>query len=216
MIENRMNIKLLTTTLIGLLINLSCLSGAARADLINIEVNGGADLFDPTLAPYFNIGDKMTLRFNMDLDVIGFQNAWFSSNNQLSPMEFSIGTHNGSVASYRPSITNGPSCPFTCGDVWTAEAKNEFVTSFNFPMFGDYYLDIIQIEYRDDSGTALNTTSMAASIAQLDNFTNWHLALYFKDINKPDDARVSIRSNTPTFAISQVPEPSTLAIFTLG
>jgi hypothetical protein len=140
-----MNIKLLTTTFIGLLITLSCLSGAARADLINIEVKGGADLIDPTLAPYFNIGDEMTLKFNMELDVIGFENSLFSSNNQLIPMEFSIGAYNGSVASYRPSITNGPGCSYTCSDIWTAEAKNDFGTIFNFPMFGDYYLDIVQL-----------------------------------------------------------------------
>jgi hypothetical protein len=211
-----MKLIFLTAPLLGLLITVSCLSNIARASFINIEVTGGADLIDPALDPYFNIGDEMTLRFNMDLDVIGFENAWFSSNNQLSPMEFSISTYNGTVASYRPTITNGPDCPYTCGDVWAAEAKNEFGTSFNFPMFGDYYLDIVQIEYRDDIGTALNTLNMATSIEQLINFSNWHIGLYFKDINNPNSISASILSFTPTVAVSNVAEPSILSISALG
>jgi hypothetical protein len=211
-----MKFKFITAPLLGLLMTVNCLSNIARADLINIEVKGGAALIDPALAPYFNIGDEMTLRFNMDLDVIGFENASFSSNNQLSPMEFSIGTYNGTVASYRPSITNGPNCTFVCGDVWAAEGKNEFGTSFNFPTFGNYYLDIVHLEYRDDKGAALNTANMASSISQLSNFSNWALSLYFKNTQDPSAQRVSVTALNPTVTIIEVPAPSTLTIFALG
>ncbi|MFT6898763.1 MAG: hypothetical protein ACJA13_003189 [Paraglaciecola sp.] len=203
-----MKFKYLPAALLGLLLTVSCLSNIARASLINIEVIGSADSIDPALAQYFDIGDEMTLRFNMD--VVGVESGWFSSSNQLSPLAFSIGTYNGSVSSYRPSITNGAGCTYTCGDVWAAEAKNDFGTTFNFPMFGNYYLDIVQIEYRDNSGTALNTVNMATSIEQLSNFTRWHIGLYFKDINNPNNVRASILSNDPTFTVSPVPEPSTL------
>jgi hypothetical protein len=211
-----MKFKYLPAALLGLLLTVSCLSNIARASLINIEVKGSADSIDPALAPYFDIGDEMTLIFNMDLDVIGFESSLFSSSTQLSPMEFSIGAYSGSVARYSPSITNGPDCTYTCGDVWAAEGKNEFGTTFNFPMFGNYYLDIVQIEYIDDSGTALNTVNMATSIDQLGNFNNWHFTLYFKDINNPNNVRASILSNAPTVTVSTVPEPSNLAIFVLG
>jgi hypothetical protein len=127
-----------------------------------------------------------------------------------------LGENSGSVSSYRSSITNGPACSYTCGDVWAAEAKNDFGTFFNFPTFGDYYLDIIHLEYRDDSGTALNTLNMANSIGQLGNFSSWSLSLYFKDINDPSANRVSVRSLNPTVAVRDVPEPSTFVIFALG
>jgi hypothetical protein len=211
-----MKYKFMTAGLFVLLITMSLLATSAFANIINFKVEASADSIDSALTPYFNIGEEITLQFNMDLDIIGFENAWFSSNIQLSAMEFSIGTYNGSVQSYRPSITNGPSCSYTCGDVWTAEAKNDFGTIFNFPSFDDFYLDIIQLEYRDDTGTALNTQNMTASIDQLDNFSSWHLALYFKDIKNVGSHRISIRSELPKVTITSVPSPSILSIFVLG
>jgi hypothetical protein len=214
--EYQMKFRSLRVPLLGLLLTFSCLNNIASASLINFEVKGDAAYIDPVLAQYFYIGDKVKLRFNLDLSVIGFENAWFSSSKQPSPLEFSIGAYNGSVARFSPSITNGPDCPFTCGDVWAAEAKNEFGTTFNFPKFGNYYLDIVQLEYIDDTGGALNTANMAKSIEQLSNFSNWHLGLYFKDINNPDKVRASVISFAPTVTVSPVPEPSILTIFTLG
>lgn len=210
-----MKYKYRISSLSVLLITISLLASSANASIISFKVDGSADSIDPSLLPYFNVGDEMALKFNVDLDVVGYENSWFSSNIQNSTMQFSVGTYEGSVSSYRPSITNGPNCAYICGDVWAAEAKNEFGTTFNLPHFDSYYLDIIQLEYIDDSGTALSTTNIAASIDELENFSNWHLALYFKDANNSGNTSVSIRTNTPRVTITAVPGPSMLSIFVL-
>jgi hypothetical protein len=192
------------------------LFSVANASVIKFEVKGGADYVNSVLSPYFSLDDDMTLKFAMDLDITGYESDSFSSYNQKHPMAFGIGAYTGSVSSYQPSITNGPNCSFVCGDVWAAEAKNEFGTAFNFPIFGNYYLDIVHLEYTDDSGTALNTVNMASSISQLNNFSNWALSLYFKNTQDPSGRHVSVTAFSPDVTIMEVPEPSILAILVLG
>lgn len=206
-------LKLVSMIMISLVIGLFSI---ANASVIRLEVRGDANYVNQQLSPYFSLDDEMTLKFDMDLDVSGNESDSFSSYNQSYPMVFGVGTYAGSVSSYRPSITNGPNCSFDCGDVWASEGKNEFGTSFNFPTFGNYYLDIVHLEYRDDSGAALNTANMANSISQLKNFSNWALSLYFKNTQDPSGQRVSISALNPALTIMEVPEPATLAILTLG
>jgi hypothetical protein len=201
---------------IGIILLQISLVSIANASVIKFEVKGAADNINSALLPYFSLDDVMTLQFAMDLDITGFESDTFSSSNQNYPMTFGIGAYTGSVSSYRPGITNGPNCSFFCGDVWAAEGKNEFGTLFNFPTFGNYYLDIVHLEYRDDNGTALNTANMASSISQLSNFSNWALSLYFENTQDPSAQRVSVIALNPTVTVSEVPEPSTLTFFALG
>jgi len=211
-----MKSKFMNAALIGLTLLLSCFVNVVNAGVISFEIKGSTDYVSTALLPYFSLDDELALNFDMDLDVIGYENDWFSSYSQASDMTFSIGLYNGSVSSYRSGITNGPNCPYTCGDVWAAESKNDYGTIFNFPILDNYYLDIVHLEYRDDSGAVLNTTHMASSIGQLSNFSKWWISLYFIDVNDRSGNSFLVRASSPIVAVNEVPEPPIFVIFTLA
>jgi len=204
-------------TYIATIITLLFISAPSSASIINFNVEGPATSVDPALSYYFSTGDHLSLAFAMDLDVVDASSEdWFSWYAQPSAMTFSIGGTAGTVSSYIAGITNGPDCPYTCGDVWAAEGKNEYGTVFDFPTFGDYYLDIVQLEYRDWGAAALSSDDMMASLGDLSNFLNWRVAFEFKDANNPDSARVSVYATNPNVDIAVVPAPSSLSLLALG
>ena len=57
---------------------------------------------------------------------------------------------------------------------------------------------------------------MASSIGQLDNFSDWWISLYFKDVRDTSDNRFSVRASSPTVIVTEVPEPPTFAILVLA
>jgi hypothetical protein len=204
-----------TAVLIAALFSISPFS---LAGVLSFNISGDASYINSELTPYFSTGDNLNLQFTVDTAVPdGSTDSWFSWYTQLSAMTFSIGNTDGTVPSYIASITDEPDCvTYTCGDVWAAEGKNDFGTVFDFPIFGNYALDIVHLEYRDDSAAALSSDVMADSIDNLSNFTNWKLAFYFKDTMNPGNDRVVISAINPTVTISEVPEPGPLLLLALG
>ena len=96
-----MKSKFMNAALVGLTLSLSGFFNVATAGVISFEVKGSTDYINTALLPYFSLDDEVALIFNMDLDVIGYENSWFSSYSQASDMTFNIGSYNGSVSSYR-------------------------------------------------------------------------------------------------------------------
>jgi hypothetical protein len=194
----------------------------ATASLITIEANGQAHFINEELKPFVNINDLMTISFEIELgadDLIGDEN-WFQHNRN---MNFSLGSYAGSVPLYRGGTTDGPrmitlsdgSLYCICWDVWAVEGKNDYGSTFDFPELGDFYLDIVHLEYRDNQADAISTRSVVESLDHLQQFEQGWVAFYFKKHGDLSDQRYSVRSSFPNININvatEISEPPLLFI----